>query len=102
MRPADEREFSRVLAEATATNTPLELTGGASKREIGRPVNTAHSVSTKSLRGITLYESSEMVMSAVPRPDADEDADATGVASAGGARHHLGRRARRPPSPASS
>jgi glycolate oxidase FAD binding subunit len=64
MRPADEREFSRVLAEATATNTPLELTGGTSKREIGRPVNTAHSVSTKSLRGITLYESSEMVMSA--------------------------------------
>jgi glycolate oxidase FAD binding subunit len=64
MRPADEREFSRVLAEATATNTPLELTGGTSKREIGRPVNTAHSISTKSLRGITLYESSEMVMSA--------------------------------------
>ncbi len=49
MRPADEREFSRVLAEATATNTPLELTGGASKREIGRPTNAAHSVSTKSL-----------------------------------------------------
>jgi glycolate oxidase FAD binding subunit len=64
MRPADEREFSRVLAEATATNTPLELTGGASKREIGRPTNAAHSVSTKGLRGITLYESSEMVMSA--------------------------------------
>ena len=64
MRPADEREFSRVLAEATATNTPLEINGGTSKRDIGRPVNTAHTVSTKSLRGITLYESSEMVMSA--------------------------------------
>lgn len=64
MRPADEREFSRVLAEATATNTPLELTGGTSKREIGRPTNAAHSVSTKGLRGITLYEPSEMVMSA--------------------------------------
>jgi glycolate oxidase FAD binding subunit len=64
MRPADEREFSRVLAEATATNTPVEITGGLSKREIGRPMNTAHSISTKGLRGITLYEASEMVMSA--------------------------------------
>jgi glycolate oxidase FAD binding subunit len=64
MRPADERELSRVLAEATATNTPLEVVGSNSKRDIGRPVNTAHNVSTKSLRGITLYEPSEMVMSA--------------------------------------
>jgi glycolate oxidase FAD binding subunit len=64
MRPADEREFSRVLAEATATNTPLEITGGTSKRDVGRPMNTAHTVSTKSLRGVTLYEPSEMVMSA--------------------------------------
>jgi glycolate oxidase FAD binding subunit len=64
MRPADEREFSRVLAEATATNTPVEITGGLSKREIGRPMNTAHSISTKGLRGITLYEASEMVMAA--------------------------------------
>ena len=64
MRPADEREFSRVLAEATATNTPVEVTGGLSKREVGRPVNTAHSISTKGLRGITLYEANEMVMSA--------------------------------------
>ncbi len=64
MRPADEREFSRVLAEATGTNTPVEVTGGLSKREVGRPVNTAHSISTKGLRGITLYEANEMVMSA--------------------------------------
>jgi glycolate oxidase FAD binding subunit len=64
MRPADERELSRVLAEATATSTPLEVVGSNSKRDIGRPVNTAHNVSTKSLRGITLYEPSEMVMSA--------------------------------------
>jgi glycolate oxidase FAD binding subunit len=64
MRPADERELSRVLAEATATSTPLEIVGSNSKRDIGRPVNTAHNVSTKSLRGITLYEPSEMVMSA--------------------------------------
>ncbi len=64
MRPVDEREFSRLLAEATATTTPLALVGGGSKAAIGRPMNTAASLSTKSLRGITLYEPSEMVMSA--------------------------------------
>jgi glycolate oxidase FAD binding subunit len=64
MRPVDEREFSRVLAEASATRTPLALTGGGSKQAVGRPVNTAASVSTKGLRGVTLYEPSEMVMSA--------------------------------------
>src|SRR5919109_4800029 len=64
MRPVDEREFARVLAEASATRTPLALTGGGSKQAVGRPVNTAASISTKGLRGVTLYEPSEMVMSA--------------------------------------
>ena len=64
MRPVDEREFSHVLADATARQTPLELTGAASKRSIGRPIQTAATISTMSLRGITLYEPSEMVMSA--------------------------------------
>jgi glycolate oxidase FAD binding subunit len=64
MRPVDEREFSRVLAEAMAAQTPLEVTGNGSKQRIGRPMQTAATVSTKSLRGVTLYEPSEMVMSA--------------------------------------
>jgi glycolate oxidase FAD binding subunit len=64
MRPVDEREFSRVLAEATATATPVELAGNGSKRNIGRPLNCAAHLSTRSLRGITLYEPGEMVMAA--------------------------------------
>jgi glycolate oxidase FAD binding subunit len=64
MRPVDEREFSRVLAEATATGTPIELAGAGSKQSIGRPMNTAATISTASLRGVTLYEPAEMVMSA--------------------------------------
>ena len=64
MRPVDEREFSRVLAEACATGTPLEVSGSGSKQRIGRPIQTAANVSAKSLRGITLYEPSEMVMGA--------------------------------------
>ena len=64
MRPVDEREFSRVLAEATATATPVEVAGNGSKKNIGRPISCAAHLSTKGLRGITLYEPSEMVMSA--------------------------------------
>lgn len=64
VRPIDERELARVLAEARIANTPLEVTGGGSKQRIGRPTQTAASVSSKAMRGITLYEPTEMVMSA--------------------------------------
>ena len=37
IRPVDERECSRVLAEATATHTPVAVIGSGSKQQIGRP-----------------------------------------------------------------
>jgi len=64
MRPVDEREFSRLLAEATATTTTVALVGGGTKEHVGRPMQTAATISTRGLRGITLYEPNEMVMSA--------------------------------------
>jgi glycolate oxidase FAD binding subunit len=64
LRPIDEREFARVLAEAHATKTPLEVMGAGSKQAIGRPMQTAASVSSRAMRGITLYEPTEMVMAA--------------------------------------
>jgi glycolate oxidase FAD binding subunit len=64
MRPVDEREFARVLAEAHAAKTPLEVVGAGSKQGIGRPMQTAAGVSSSALRGITLYEPTEMVMAA--------------------------------------
>ena len=56
MRPVDEREFSRVMVEASATGTPLEVMGAGSKQHIGRPMQTAANVSSRAMRGITLYE----------------------------------------------
>jgi len=64
VRPVDEREFSQILSEARQQGTPLQLNGGGSKQNIGRPISTAMSLSTKALRGITLYEPNEMVMAA--------------------------------------
>lgn len=64
MRPIDEREVARVVAEAYATKTPLEVMGAGSKQAIGRPMQTAAALSSKAMRGITLYEPTEMVMAA--------------------------------------
>jgi len=64
VRPVDEREVSRVLTEAWERKAPLELKGAGSKHNIGRPMTTSFSLSTRALRGITLYEPNEMVMAA--------------------------------------
>ena len=64
MRPADLHELSRFVAEARATNTPIEVMGAGSKQAIGHPMETQVNVSTRTLRGVTLYEPGEMVMAA--------------------------------------
>lgn len=53
------------MAEAVAARRPLEILGGGSKRDYGRPVEAEAAVSTAELRGITLYEPEELVMSAL-------------------------------------
>jgi glycolate oxidase FAD binding subunit len=64
MRPAFEKDAAQMLAEASHTGQAVELVGSGSKREIGRPSNTTHTLSTRAMKGITLYEPAEMVMSA--------------------------------------
>src|SRR5262249_4303000 len=64
LRPIDERELVRVIAEAAASETPLEIAGASTKRIVGRPMQTSATISTRAMKGITLYEPTEMVMSA--------------------------------------
>jgi glycolate oxidase FAD binding subunit len=64
IRPIDERECARVFNDAVATGTPLEIRGSGTKINVGRPVAADAYVSTRSMRGITLYEPNEMVMTA--------------------------------------
>ncbi|MEZ5816684.1 MAG: FAD-binding protein [Hyphomicrobiaceae bacterium] len=64
LRPATEWELQRLLADATKSNAPIEVIGAGSKREIGRPTNSAGLLTTNSLTGIRLYEPTELVMSA--------------------------------------
>ncbi len=61
--PTSEAELEAIISEAAATSAPLAIEGGGS-RDIGRPVQAAQRVSTSAMTGITLYEPSELVLSA--------------------------------------
>lgn len=64
MRPAYEQEASRLLGECSGRGIGVEIVGGATKRQIGRPTNVTHTMSSRMMRGITLHEPAELVMSA--------------------------------------
>src|SRR5919106_3179558 len=64
MRPATEKDLSSLVAEHAAKRAPIEILGTGSKRSVGRPVQAAATLTTTGLKGITLYEPTELVMSA--------------------------------------
>ncbi|MGL4325690.1 MAG: glycolate oxidase subunit GlcE [Beijerinckiaceae bacterium] len=64
LNPANERDVAAQVKEARARKTPLDITGGGTKRRIGRPMQTAQEMSMRGLSGITLYEPAEMVIGA--------------------------------------
>ena len=64
LQPADEAELAAVIADAAAKRTPLAIEGGGTLRGLGRPMQTAATLSTARLTGVTLYEPAEMVLSA--------------------------------------
>src|SRR5919108_6269092 len=64
MRPATEGELSSLVAEHAVKRAPIEIMGTGSKRSVGRPVQSAATLTTTGLRGISLYEPTELVMSA--------------------------------------
>jgi len=62
--PADEEELAEAVSDAAARTTPLAVAGGATRIGLGRPMQTAATVSTINLTGVTLYEPAELVISA--------------------------------------
>lgn len=63
-RPAVEWELQSLIRRFAEARTPLEIVGGGSKRAMGRPSEAAVRLETGSLAGISLYEPTELVMSA--------------------------------------
>ena len=63
-RPGADWELQFVIAGCAERRLPIEIVGSGSKRAVGRPVDGAVTVTTASLRGISLYEPNELVMSA--------------------------------------
>ena len=62
--PGDEADIAATVAAAYAAREPIEVEGAGTKRGMLRPVQAARSVSTRKLRGITLYAPKELVISA--------------------------------------
>ena len=64
LRPATDWELASMVQNFAARNQPVEVVGNGTKSNVGRPMQTAATVSTQSMRTITLYEPTELVMSA--------------------------------------
>jgi glycolate oxidase FAD binding subunit len=64
LAPADEKEVAVLVADARRRRTPLAVIGGDTRAGLGRPTQTAASLSTSALVGVTLYEPAELVLSA--------------------------------------
>jgi glycolate oxidase FAD binding subunit len=62
--PRDEQEASAVIGEAAAKGTKLQVFGRNTKAAFGRPVEADASLSSVEIKGITLYEPAELVISA--------------------------------------
>ncbi len=64
LRAATAWELQSMLAPYLEKEVPVEIIGSGSKSSIGRPMQTAATLSTASMHGIWMYEPTELVMSA--------------------------------------
>ncbi len=64
LKPQTAGQVLEAVAWAVASENPLEVVAGGSKRGFGRPVAAAHRLDLGALSGIGLYEPGELVMSA--------------------------------------
>jgi len=60
--PRDEIEVAEIIKDAASRCSPLRIEGGGTKSSAGRPVHADSVISSTSLRGIAVYEPSELVI----------------------------------------
>jgi glycolate oxidase FAD binding subunit len=64
LTPNTEQEIVEAVQWALAEQAPVEIIGYGSKRDLGRPLQTEHTIALSAYTGITLYEPDELVLSA--------------------------------------
>ncbi|SDP67104.1 glycolate oxidase FAD binding subunit [Phyllobacterium sp. YR620] len=62
--PKSEDEIVEAVQWALGANAPVEVVGQGSKRGLGRPLQTEHTIALSDYAGVTLYEPHELVLSA--------------------------------------
>jgi glycolate oxidase FAD binding subunit len=62
--PRGEDELADLISDAVRKTVPLEICGNRSKAALGRPLQVGARISTREMRGVTLYEPNELVLSA--------------------------------------
>ena len=63
-RPTDAAEVREAVAWAMAGKQSLDISGGGSKRNLGRPASAAHSLDVGALSGVIDYDPAELVLTA--------------------------------------
>jgi len=61
-KPTDAEGVRQAVEWAAAENKPLEVLGRGSKRRLGRPMQTAHTLDLSGLTGVIDYEPAELVI----------------------------------------
>jgi glycolate oxidase FAD binding subunit len=64
LSPSSVAEARDIVAAAISEEAPLAIEGTGSKRNLGRPVQAARTLSLAKMSGVTLYEPEELVLSA--------------------------------------
>jgi glycolate oxidase FAD binding subunit len=63
-RPSDEKDLIAIAEQSLASDEPLELIAGGSKRGLGRPLRMPHVLDLGAFSGIRDYEPAELVLTA--------------------------------------
>ncbi len=66
LQPSNARETAEMIAWAAAEGRSLEIVAGRTKRALGRPTTTNHSLDVSRMAGIVAYEPAELVLTARP------------------------------------
>ena len=64
LHPQTDAEVLDAVRWAAAEEVPLEVVGQGSKRVLGHPMQTAHTLDMSAMSGVTLFEPEELVLSA--------------------------------------